>query len=198
MRTKPARTAAKSVIANTTAHRSRITQLASSVVSVVKLDIWPATVLTARLASLGATKAVLAAIVLKVASAMPRRTSSTLLWPKWGGRSYDQNGYGGAGGAAPWASAAPAAHAGGAAYGYGNYGYDQSAPGAYGAPGYGAPAAPSGPPPGLGPLFQSYGSAGSPPPPPPPSGSVPPPPPPVDAPPPPPPSDAPPPPPPPQ
>ncbi|KZM20011.1 Branchpoint-bridging protein [Ascochyta rabiei] len=117
------------------------------------------------------------------------------------GGSYDQSGgYGN--GAAPWAAAAPAA---GASYGYGNYGagYDQSAaatgygaPG-YSAPGYGAPAAAAGPPPGLGPLFQSYGSAGSPPPPPPPpSGSVPPPPP-GDVPPPPPPSDVPPPPPPP-
>ncbi|KAH3990973.1 hypothetical protein HBI56_238940 [Parastagonospora nodorum] len=115
-----------------------------------------------------------------------------------GGRSYDQNnGYGG-GNAAPWASAAPAAPAA-AGYGYGGYGYDQAAPGAYGAPGYGAPAAPTGPPPGLGPLFQNYGASGTPPPPPPPpSGSVPPPPPPGDAPPPPPPSDVPPPPPPPQ
>lgn len=115
-----------------------------------------------------------------------------------GGRSYDQNNGYGAGNAAPWASAAPAAPAA-AGYGYGGYGYDQAAPGAYGAPGYGAPAAPTGPPPGLGPLFQNYGSAGTPPPPPPPpSGSVPPPPPPGDAPPPPPPSDIPPPPPPPQ
>lgn len=112
-----------------------------------------------------------------------------------GGADY---GYGGGSNAAPWASAAPAAPAGGASYGYGNYGYDQAAPGAYGAPGYGAPAAAAGPPPGLGPLFQNYGSAGSPPPPPPPSASAPPPPPPSDLPPPPPPTDAPPPPPPPQ
>lgn len=117
--------------------------------------------------------------------------------PPWAaggsGQSYDQNnGYGH--NAAPWA-AAPAAPAGG--YGYGNYGYDQAAaPGAYGAPGYGAPAAPAGPPPGLGPLFQNYGSGDVPPPPPPPSGSVPPPPPPGDVPPPPPPGDVPPPPPP--
>ncbi|KAH8722482.1 hypothetical protein GQ44DRAFT_359191 [Phaeosphaeriaceae sp. PMI808] len=122
-----------------------------------------------------------------------------------GGRTYEQkyeqnSGYGGHNGnsgqnTAPWASAAPA---GGAAYGYGGYGYD-SAAGAYGAPGYGAPAAPSGPPPGFNALFQNYGSAGSPPPPPPPpGGSVPPPPPPGDVPPPPPPSDVPPPPPPPQ
>ncbi|KAJ4337985.1 Branchpoint-bridging protein [Didymella glomerata] len=119
------------------------------------------------------------------------------------GGSYDQSGGYGNGGAAPWASAAPAA---GASYGYGNYGagYDPNAAAAgygapgYGAPGYGAPAAAAGPPPGLGPLFQNYGSAGSPPPPPPPpSGSAPPPPP-GDAPPPPPPGDAPPPPPPPQ
>lgn len=121
--------------------------------------------------------------------------------PPWaggggGGRSYDQNnGYGGGHSAAPWAQAAQGA---GASYGYDNYGYGQSAPGAYGAPGYGAPAASAGPPPGLGPLFQNYGNAGSPPPPPPPSGSVPPPPPPGDIPPPPPPSDVPPPPPPPQ
>ncbi|KAH7555297.1 hypothetical protein J3E72DRAFT_6753 [Bipolaris maydis] len=118
-----------------------------------------------------------------------------------GGQSYDQ-GYGASGGAAPWAAGASAGGAGGAGYGYGGYGYDQSAgmgaPGAYaGAPGYGAAPPPSGPPPGLGPLFQSYGSAGSPPPPPPPSGSAPPPPPPGDVPPPPPPSDVPPPPPPP-
>ncbi|KAL1595356.1 Branchpoint-bridging protein [Nothophoma quercina] len=120
------------------------------------------------------------------------------------GGSYDQSGGYGNSGAAPWASGAPAA---GASYGYGNYGagYDQSAaatgygaPG-YGAPGYGAPAATAAPPPGLGALFQNYGSAGSPPPPPPPpSGSAPPPPPPGDVPPPPPPSDVPPPPPPPQ
>ncbi|CBX91758.1 Branchpoint-bridging protein [Plenodomus lingam] len=119
-------------------------------------------------------------------------------WASGGGQSYGQeNGYGGGHNAAPWGSAAPAA---GAGYGYGGYGYDQNvpgmaAPGAYGAPGYAA-AAPAGPPPGLGPLFQSYGAAGSPPPPPPPpSGSVPPPPPPGDIPPPPP-SDIPPPPPP--
>ncbi|KAG9203771.1 hypothetical protein B5807_01205 [Epicoccum nigrum] len=123
------------------------------------------------------------------------------------GGSYDQSGGYGNSGAAPWAAAAPAADA---SYGYGNYGagYDQNAaagygaPGygapGYGAPGYGAPAAAAGPPPGLGPLFQNYGGAGSPPPPPPPpSGSAPPPPPPGDAPPPPPPGDAPPPPPPP-
>ncbi len=112
-------------------------------------------------------------------------------WARGGGQSYNQDsGYGGNNASAPWASA------GGAGYGYGGYGgYDQAAPGAYGAPGYGGTAPPSGPPPGLGPLFQSYG-AGSPPPPPP-SGSVPPPPPPGDVPPPPPPSDVPPPPPPP-
>ncbi|KAJ4374566.1 Branchpoint-bridging protein [Didymella sp. IMI 355093] len=89
------------------------------------------------------------------------------------GGSYDQSGGYGNSGAAPWASAAPAA---GASYGYGNYGagYDPNAAAAgygapgYGAPGYGAPAAAAGPPPGLGPLFQNYGSAGSPPPPPPP------------------------------
>lgn len=140
-----------------------------------------------------------------------RADSSSAAPPPWGGAagagvgaggSYDQSGGYGNGGAAPWASTTPAA---GASYGYGNYGagYDQNAaagygaPG-YGAPGYGAPAAAAGPPPGLGPLFQNYGTAGSPPPPPPPpSGSAPPPPPPGDIPPPPPPSDAPPPPPPP-
>jgi len=107
------------------------------------------------------------------------------------GQGYGQdNGYGTA---APWASAASG---GGAGYGggYGNYhGYEQGVPGmaaprGYGAPGYGSAAAPAGPPPGLGPLFQSYGGAGSPPPPPPPPGDIPPPPPPSDVPPPPPPA----------
>ncbi|USP78440.1 Branchpoint-bridging protein [Curvularia clavata] len=123
-------------------------------------------------------------------------------WASGGGRagqSYDQ-GYGANSGAAPWAAGAPAAQAG-AGYGYGSYGYDQSAgmgaPGAYGAPGYDAPPPPSGPPPGLMPLYQGYGSTGSPLPPPPGAAAPPPPPPPGDAPPPPPPSDVPPPPPPP-
>ncbi|KAH9873372.1 Branchpoint-bridging protein [Plenodomus biglobosus] len=95
-----------------------------------------------------------------------------------GGHSYGQdNGYGAGNSAGPWGSAAPAAPAGGAGYGYGGYGYDQNvpgmgAPGAYGAPGYGVAAPPAGPPPGLGPLFQSYGGAGSPPPPPPPPSVV--------------------------
>lgn len=117
-------------------------------------------------------------------------------WAGAGGGSYDQGGYSNNNSSsAPWASG------GNASYGYGNYGsgYDQNAaPGA--APpgmssyGYGGASQP-GPPPGLGPLFQNYGGAGSPPPPPPPSGSAPPPPP-SDLPPPPPPSDIPPPPPP--
>jgi splicing factor 1 len=97
-----------------------------------------------------------------------------------GDSTYNAGGYG----AAPWTAAAPAAPAG-VGYGYGAYGstgYDNAAPGAGvgSAPPMGAPpgmnaygAAP--PPPGLGPLFQNYGNAGSPPPPPPP-GDVPPPP----------------------
>ena len=136
-----------------------------------------------------------------------RGQDSSAPWASGGGAGQDSYGSGGYG-SAPWASG------GNASYGYG-YGYDQhAAPGAApgappGAPpgaappgmssyGYGAPPGQAGPPPGLGPLFQSYGGgAGSPPPPPPPPGGAPPPPPPADVPPPPPPSDAPPPPPPP-
>ena len=107
-------------------------------------------------------------------------SNATAPWAP-GGASYNQSGYS----AAPWGAQAPPPP-GGASYGYGNYGgYDANAPpgappgmNSYGAPGYGAAAAPSGPPPGLGPLFQNYGAAGSPPPPPPPSDLPPPPPPP--------------------
>ncbi|KAF2787923.1 hypothetical protein K505DRAFT_315834 [Melanomma pulvis-pyrius CBS 109.77] len=110
-------------------------------------------------------------------------------WASGGAPSYNQGGnHGGYNNApaAPWGAPAPP---GGASYGYGNYagGYDTNAPpgagappglNTYGAPGYGAAAAPPGPPPGLGPLFQNYGAAGTPPPPPPPPSDLPPPPPP--------------------
>ncbi|XTI94564.1 hypothetical protein V2W45_1252760 [Cenococcum geophilum] len=126
--------------------------------------------------------------------------------PPWaaGGRSADNYGYAGAGagqgsysappppgGGAPWHQAAPPPPppppAGQPYGGYGGYpaaSYDQQAPG-YGQPhAMGAPPGLAPPPPGLGPLFQNYGNAGSPPPPP---GDAPPPPPPSDLPPPPPP-----------
>jgi len=112
-----------------------------------------------------------------------RGGSNSAAPPPWAAAApaYDQhNGYSGGPNAAPWQTAAPAG-----GYGYGGYGYDQGAPG-YGVPGYGAQAPPSAPPPGLGALFENYGSGANPPPPPPP-GDAPPPPPPGDAPPPPPP-----------
>ncbi|KAJ9637214.1 hypothetical protein H2199_007500 [Coniosporium tulheliwenetii] len=103
----------------------------------------------------------------------------------YGGYGQQQSGYGAPpvpSGVAPWQQAAAAPPPpGGQAYGYGAYsgaGYgDQSA--GYGqAPGMGPPPGmPAAPPPGLGALFQTYGSAGSPPPPPPPGDAAPPPPP---------------------
>jgi hypothetical protein len=83
-RTRPARTAVKSVTASTTAHRSRISLPVLSVVSVVKLDIWLAIVLIARSASPGATTTASAIVLHKAVSAERPKASSMPSLPKSG------------------------------------------------------------------------------------------------------------------
>ena len=81
-RTKPARTAVRSVIASTTARRNRTLRPASSAASVVKLVTWLAIVQTAKLDSPGATTTASPTAVSQLVSLL-RRTSSTLSWPRW-------------------------------------------------------------------------------------------------------------------
>lgn len=81
-KTRPARTVGRLVIVNTTVHRNRTSQPVSSVVSVVRLDTWLAIAPIARLVSRGATTAA-PKVARHHVSTAHRRTSSTLLWPKW-------------------------------------------------------------------------------------------------------------------
>lgn len=82
-KTKPVRTAVKSVTASTTARKSRISRPASSAVSAVKLDTWLAIVPIAKLANRGATTTVSAASASHPVLVVLPKTNSTPSFPKW-------------------------------------------------------------------------------------------------------------------